>query len=672
MSSAVEWLHQVIQMLFTHPGFSSSVQLILLALFVAFIACFFLPGLSLIRRLGWIRKVLHESDRTKKPISPAELGKIFASDKKLRHLWKEFHDTLHEQREERDGEMVTVAWRATAPAESFFNGQSVFEGQLRTEFFKHLPGLFTGIGIIGTFSGLILGLQNFEVLDDPAKVRASLEGLLHGVFEAFIVSASAIFLAMLVTFFEKMILASLYRRVEDIAQHLDGLFAMGAGEEYLLRLVSASEDAAAQSRILKDSLVGDLKVLLQDVTRQQINANKFNSETLGRQITGGIESSLQAPLQKIGDLVAMASSDQSATAADLLKDVMASFSERLNDLFGGQIAGIQELNQKSTQGMQDAVASLNTLIGRMEESGRRSSDAMAEKMAKAVEEMEYRQAEINEQTRYFVENINKMISNAQTETNAKLNEAIAGLGQQMGGMMGALQAQATQAHQEQQRREQTLTERTSGMVTNLGDSVAEVVRQMAESTAQMQHSVASLERTTTTSIDRLNEGARTLEQGATAFARAGDRVTGALDQAAALAGKMTEVSGGLTASASALQTVLADYRGNREATGAMLTELRAVVESAKREASLTQEALDRIQTAATKLTQAQQETEKYLNGVSDVLAHAHEKFAEGLTRTLDRANTDFHNKLSEAVSLLGSAIQELEVSLSDVASTVRR
>lgn len=88
-----------------------------------------------------------------------------------------------------------VAYRATAPAESFFNSQFVVDSRLRTEFFKHLPGIFTGIGIIGTFTGLIVGLQGFQVSQDPAKVSASLETLLAGVLEAFVVSALAIALA---------------------------------------------------------------------------------------------------------------------------------------------------------------------------------------------------------------------------------------------------------------------------------------------------------------------------------------------------------------------------------------------------------------------------------------------------------------------------------------------
>lgn len=637
----------------------------LVVLLFGFIGYFCVPGLRLRSRLKRIHLQLQQGNlRTE-----SDLRKVFESDPKLKHLWKEFRDTLHAQKEERDGQLVTVALRATAPAESFFNSQYVVDGRLRTEFFKHLPGIFTGIGIIGTFSGLIVGLQGFKVSQDPTKVSASLETLLAGVLEAFIVSALAIGLAMLVTLIEKWFLASLYRLTEAIAQHLDGLFSMGAGEEYLSRLVSASEDSAAQSKILKDSLVGDLKVMLQEMTERQVAANAANNEALGRQITGGIEASLQAPLKQIGDIVAKASGDQSSTAADLLKDVMASFSQRLNDLFGGQISGIQELNQKSAQAMQDAVASLNTLVGRMEQNTEKSGDAMAERIASAIEEMERRQTAINNQTQALVESIREMMSRSQDETTAKLNEAIAGLSKQVTEMVGALQTQANESHADQQRREQSLTDRTKGMVTDMGNSVAAVVKQMAESTSQMQQSVASLERTTTTSIDKLNSGARTIEQGATAFAQAGERVTGALSQAATVANKMTEVSGSLTSSSTALQTVMADYRANREATGAMLAELKAVVESAKREASLTQQTLERIQSATAKLAQAQQQSEDYLEGVSQVLGEAHERFADGLTRVIDRANGDFQAKLSSAVGMLSTAVNELELTLTSATVT---
>lgn len=257
---------------------------VMLVLFVAFLLFFLLPAITLRFRLGKVLRRLRSASKD----NLKELQAIFQQEKTLQHLWKEFRDTLHAQKEERDGQTVVRAWRATTPAEAFFNAQYVVEGRLRTEFFKHLPGIFTGIGIIGTFLGLITGLSAFKVSEDAGQVRESLELLLGGVFEAFLVSASAIALAMFVTLVEKLLLSSLYRCTEAVAQHLDSLFATGATEEYLARLAHASEESASQAKILKDSLVGDLKGLLIEMTERQIAAQALNTQEMGRQIASGI------------------------------------------------------------------------------------------------------------------------------------------------------------------------------------------------------------------------------------------------------------------------------------------------------------------------------------------------------------------------------------------------
>jgi hypothetical protein len=66
----------------------------------------------------------------------------------------------------------------------------------------------------------------------------------------------------------------------------------------------------------------------------------------------------------------------------------------------------------------------------------------------------------------------------------------------------------------------------------------------------------------------------------------------------------------------------------------------------------------------------QKQADEYLEGVSRVLGQAHESFANEVTRTLDRANTEFHSKLAMAVGLLKSAVDELEVTLSSMGNLV--
>ncbi|MBV5268633.1 MAG: DUF1501 domain-containing protein, partial [Afipia sp.] len=145
--------------------------------------------------------------------------------------------------------------------------------------------------------------------------------------------------------------------------------------------------------------------------------------------------------------------------------------------------------------------------------------------------------------------------------------------------------------------------------------------------------------------------------------RAGQRVAGVIDQAALVSTRLSETSGALISGASAIQELLADYRTQRDAIGHLMTELRNVVEVARKEATLTGDILARIENSATRLATAQTQADTYLDGVSKVLGEAHQSFADEIKRTLDRANHEFHAKLTTAVQLLSASIAEFETTL---------
>ena len=658
----------------------------LLFLALVFVFFFLLPGV-----IHWfrLRGILGALLKFKGPTPPGDIKKVFARDKRLAHLWSEYQDTLHVQREQQDGQMKIVAVRSTVPAEAYFSGQYLVDSRLRTEFFKHLPGIFTGLGIIGTFTGLIEGLRHFQVSENAVTVRASLESLMHAVGEAFLISATAIAAAMLVTFVEKLILAGLYRKAEEIAHAIDAQFDAGAGEEYLARLVTASEASASQSKILKDALVKELGDILRELTASQIaNGERLNlqiaqrieeaasrqvaaaredNQALGDMIAGSIEESLREPLEEIASSVRTAAGDQSASAVQMLSDVMVSFSQRLNDLFGGQINGINELNQQTAQGMQDAVNSLHTLVGKLEESGRRTTDDMAAQMAATIKAMEERQGNMNAESHAFVEQIRKLVENSQAETHQKLQATLESIGQQMTTILATLADAQAGALDRNRSREEAMADRARDMVAGMTGTVEAAIRGITAASQVMSQSVSTLSNATTSSVDKLNAGADRLNTAATNFATAGDSVASVMGQAATASAQLTEVSGSLTTSASAVQEALQDYRAQREAVTQLLADVRATVELARKEASITADVLQRIESSAEKLGAAQTAADAYLGGVSQVLAESSEAFRESVVSTLSKVNHDFHTKLASAVGLLSTAVQELEVTLGSLA-----
>ena len=181
----------------------------------------------------------------------SDIERQVADDPQLSNLWAEYSEAL-DKRNQTPEPVNTRArrWRASALAETFFSDYALVDSPLRSDFYKHVPGILTGLGIIGTFSGLISGLIHFDV-SDPATTQTQLSLLVQSVGQAFFVSALAIALAMLFTWVEKALLSARYAQVENLQHMIDSLFEAGSGQENLERLVVATE---AQVAMLHDML----------------------------------------------------------------------------------------------------------------------------------------------------------------------------------------------------------------------------------------------------------------------------------------------------------------------------------------------------------------------------------------------------------------------------------
>ncbi|CAN1528798.1 hypothetical protein MCEMIEM28_01349 [Burkholderiaceae bacterium] len=727
----------------THLLFSGGALLLLV---IYFLSAFFLPGLRHRSKLSLLASAL-KGNGYNEVLNPELLSgafNVFPKSDQIQHLWVEHKKTLYSTTNERGG-IETPLWHATVTAESFWNGQLAVDGRLKADFFKHLPGIFTGLGIIGTFLGLIEGLRTFKVSSDASVVQGSLEALMRSVGEAFLISAAAIGAAMLVTFLEKLLLSSIYAKVDEIAQILDERFPYSAPEDILKKTEGHAEESATQLKHLKTELVKELRPLLleisesqsktlerlttsleqklTDVGQNQIDASKTNNTELGDAISKAISTGLDGPLSEIKDAVKKASGDQSETAIKMLQDVMTSFSQKLNDLFGGQINGINDLNQRTADTMQLAVNKLTELVESLQTAGKNSTEAMAEnmaraltdmearqsemarttqalvdelkraitesqsstknnvesaasemarRMAEAIEKMELRQSAINDVNKEFIEQIKALVSSSQSETNNKLQEVLSSLEVQLGKMLGAFQNAQAKAIDDGQKRDTDNAGKTQAIVGSMVGSVEELITKVSEASAQMQSSVATLAKTTTTAINGMSDGAQLVNSASQNLSSASEKVTDAMGQAVNVSGRLTDVSVTLATASSALETSINDYRNHRESVGAMILELRGLVENAKTDVSISSSVLQRIEKATNQLSQAQLQTEEFLNGVATVLGKAHEEFRSSISTSLSTSNHDFQQKLASAVGMLSASIKELDEVLSTVTPQGRK
>ena len=612
------------------------------------------------------------------------------ADERLAHLWAEYCETLHLPQESLDpstGIPQSGRYRATVPAEANFNSLSIFEGRINAEFFKNLPGLLTGLGIIGTFIGLITGLGAANKGDGDLNITL----LIDSVREAFYVSAFAIILAMLVTFIEKWVVSSFHRRVEQLCQDIDTLYTTGVGEEYLSRLVNASEESAAQAKILKDALVGDLRRLLEEMTQKQIEASSYHQAASTRQLAEIIEQGIGQPLvqmaghfgsgnQSLQDSVAALNekfdrvaagierigSNQGDQIADGISGSMATFAQRLDDMLGGQIGHARDLQSKTNDSLEKAILSIETMTAKISSAGAGAASAVAEQVRDAMAEMAERQRFMDQSMQSVAEDLRASVASAQSATSQNVAELVTFLTGQVSDVAQRLQSNSQEFTATQTSQISNLTEQTKACLADLTASVQTQTRSIEAATAAMKGAIADLGLAVSSNVSRMSEGADQIRAASEQFAVSGQAVKGALDNARGVANEFTQLASTLSSGARDASMIVADYRSAREAFASIVTGLTETIAGARRDASVTSQLIQSIEGAAQKLVTAQREADAYLARINEVIANSHQSFTEGMTRTLKQTNTDFHKHLGTAVSSVASTIEELEHVLSGV------
>ena len=644
------------------------VAALLILISIGFFFRFVVPALRLAGELKTAIAALRDV-RSRLNGNVVELGEIEStamSGPALSHLWTEYAKTLHPQSEDGEsGQSKIVRWRATALADNFFSEQAVVDTRLKTEYYKHLPGILTGLGIIGTFTGLIIGLGRFKVPKDLTKVQEQLGQLIDSVGHAFYVSAAAIALAMLFTWVEKSLVAARYRQVESLRELVDSLFKGGAGEEYLERLANAAETSATQAAQIKNALVADLKEILTTLATQQIAAQAQHTGQMSVDVGKAISESLGPPMEAIAKAVQGVSANQGEAVNKMLTDVLASFSAQMREMFGGQMQGMSELLRETSESMKATALQFGQLAANMDAAGTNTVDAMGEKLAKALDGMEARQQAMNAQTAAFVEQIRALVGESQTESSRKLQEVLTNVGDQVAGVVAELRRQAEASAESQGQRQERFESATGAAIGSLSEQMERLLAQSVETNRSLQDTVARLAGATDKAIAGMNSGAETLFVAASDFAKAGQGVSDTMKASTAAVEAIKGASGQLTLATDGARGLFADYGKTRDTFALMVTELKQTVENAKREASMTSEIISKIEAAAAQLGTAQKESEEYLRGVSEVLVKAHDSFAENVERTMREGNRAFQGELSSAVQLLSGAIKNLGDTIDD-------
>lgn len=435
----------------------------------------------------------------------SELDGIFAMSP-FRTLWSEYCSSLHVVYGRHESKTIL----ATAPAETFFSKESMVDLNINADFYRHLPGILTGIGIIGTFSGLVWGLHEFKPAGNDAL--SSLPLLLKEVTSAFIGSGFAILAAILVTFKEKSILTRCYRAVEDLCREIDGLYATGAGEEYLARLVMASEGHA--------------------------RVQEKQSQALPVQVGGAIREALSQPMSELALVVQRVTENQERAIGSILDEVLKTFATRLEETFGAQIEKVNQSFEKASASMDQVQQSMTLLLGDMASVSTQAVDQMSGTLAAAIENSSLAQDRMNDQMRGFLDEIHTtLLRNIDTSAEAQDLALRAALSKMQLGL-SQLATDRAQLVETQERRHQELT-----------GAIERLVQSMDAAAVKTSENVGALQATASGAISGMNSGAVVMRMAADRFSMAGNTLSGAMEKSEALADALKKMEALIAANA---------------------------------------------------------------------------------------------------------------------------
>lgn len=549
------------------------------------------------------------------------------SQTRWKDLWTEFSDTLHQQSDPNEIEPSILSVRATVSADAVFTPEALVDGPLHAEFYRHLPGILTGLGIIGTFYGLIRGLGEFKPdMNAVDGVNAQLSQLFGHVLLAFVFSTIAIALAMFFTIVEKIVYARCVAHANALTLAIDGLFKTGVGEEYLSTLVIKADETSTQTRQLKDSLVDDLKVMLSNLTEQQIAATRQLSIDIGEHL----DKQVAAPMKEVISTFNSTQSSTASVAANVLENLMTAFMAQMKESVGGQMNDLSDLMKGTASSMATAEQSMRQLVADMNTASGAASVGMQEAMREVLAHLGEHQ---------------KTSEATAAETQLRLSSEL----QVAMSRLAEVQGESTRLSNEAATEAAKIIRDATGAAVRSGDEAVQAAHGLVERIGGV----------STSAIEGLERGAHSIQAASAGVEDMIVRLNGACQGLASLheeATKSNEVLGRSTAN---LEQGARGVSAAASALSHTVDSLTKVAGLMSTEAEARSQILSDLQRTLSGATQSLEQFSGLSRTLQDDLANSVARFGKATTEVLSANLVQFDDQLANAAKILSGIMDEL-------------
>lgn len=330
------------------------------------------------------------------PGTSAPVRAVFpAQPSHLNELWSDFLRT-------RSGATVHVGdvELSTIDPEGVFSEQAVLEGYNRS-LAVTLAGVFTGLGILGTFIGLVTGMAGLQT-GDAAKIGEGASQLIDGMSAAFYTSIFGIVFSLAWLLLDRTITHEVQRNVGRFFLKVREIYPVESADRLLHRLLEVEEEESKTIKRIQLVLQGHAPLgekhpgipqlyaaakshhQVSAEGNEILNEQKAILQSLGTDLAvafqtamdNSLSNTLKPALETIAQTIGNYSAQADERQAESLREMVKCFQEQLAEQLGGQFQGLADSLQSTSEWQTRVHGELGALVEQIQRSATMQSQVL--------------------------------------------------------------------------------------------------------------------------------------------------------------------------------------------------------------------------------------------------------------------------------------------------------
>lgn len=408
----------------------------------------------------------------------------------LRDSWREFNETLLIPYVDFEPDNEDEKILNTHHTSTYFNQRYILWPKVNMRWFNALPNILTGIGIVGTFIGLVAGIYIASPglsADNIDEAKEALNVLLSGASLAFLTSIAGLSSSMFFSKAEKNKIHDFDRLCQNFVAEIDERVEYFSAERLSNKVLQESKKqsfaletfandlAVTMGQVLQEQVAQPLVEAINELTENQKSANDETIEKVMEEFAASISGAAGVEMQSL---------------AETIKTISTKLEEQIIVLSDGHKAMNETatfIMTEMTNVAENASTKINDLSGELGNAvtAQKGLNESNTELHERIKETVFRAGNVIENTNDVLENAN-MTVDKQSKLILQINNIVEQFSntaksiEQTHELISDTQEQIKQNWKDYQDRFTTIDESLGNMFNNLNDGMSQYARSTNE------------------------------------------------------------------------------------------------------------------------------------------------------------------------------------------------